>query len=759
MKPQDSYSMNTLTSSLAAAIAVPALFVGSCASAQSADAGVTQLSPVRVEGEGSSYQTSTAQSPKMTAPLLDTSRTVQVVPKQVIQDQAASTLQDVLRNSPGITFGAGEGGRPGGDLPIIRGQNSAGSIFLDGVRDASTQVRDTFNLEQVEVIKGPDSVYSGRGGAGGSINMVSKAPKATDFTEATAQIGTDSNYRATIDSNWRLADKAAFRLNVMGNKGDVPGRDDAVNFERWGVAPSLMLGVGTPTRITLSYYHYQDDSMPDYSIPYDPKTGQPVTETRGVSRKTFYGLKDRDFMKTRDDVATVDFQHDFSDKLQLRNVLRYGRGTTDFAATNPDDSKGNVPNGLVYRALKSGYYVTKTFANQTDLTGEFETGSLKHTFDLGFEYSNVKQDKDSYTESGVPAGTSGCVTGTDAKNKPIYANPALCAPLWNPDPGTSYPGTLTRNGNPARYNTDTVALYGFDTIKFNEQWQASVGLRWDNYRTSGSNIAKGRSDPATTPAFYSTSREDNLFNYQLGLAYKPLPNGTIYATYGTSSTPSALAGSAISDAVSVTNQSLEPEKSRSVELGTKWQVFDDRLTLSGAVFQDIRKNTSVAVSATEVAQVGEAKVRGIELGFSGSITPKWNVFGGYTFMNSEMTKGAYNSGAVGQDLPNTPRNAFSLWTTYKVLPKLTVGGGAYYVDKVYGNSDATRNADGTPKARWVPSYWRFDAMAAYEFNDHISAQLNVLNLFDETYYTKAYAAHYAALGTGRAALLSLKVRY
>lgn len=759
MKPQDSYSMNTLTSSLAAAIAVPALFVGSCASAQSADAGVTQLSPVRVEGEGSSYQTSTAQSPKMTAPLLDTPRTVQVVPKQVIQDQAASTLQDVLRNSPGITFGAGEGGRPGGDLPIIRGQNSAGSIFLDGVRDASTQVRDTFNLEQVEVIKGPDSVYSGRGGAGGSINMVSKAPKATDFTEATAQIGTDSNYRATIDSNWRLADKAAFRLNVMGNKGDVPGRDDAVNFERWGVAPSLMLGVGTPTRITLSYYHYQDDSMPDYSIPYDPKTGQPVTETRGVSRKTFYGLKDRDFMKTRDDVATVDFQHDFSDKLQLRNVLRYGRGTTDFAATNPDDSKGNVPNGLVYRALKSGNYVTKTFANQTDLTGEFETGSLKHTFDLGFEYSNVKQDKDSYTESGVPAGTSGCVTGTDAKNKPIYANPALCAPLWNPDPGTSYPGTLTRNGNPARYNTDTVALYGFDTIKFNEQWQASVGLRWDNYRTSGSNIAKGRSDPATTPAFYSTSREDNLFNYQLGLAYKPLPNGTIYATYGTSSTPSALAGSAISDAVSVTNQSLEPEKSRSVELGTKWQVFDDRLTLSGAVFQDIRKNTSVAVSATEVAQVGEAKVRGIELGFSGSITPKWNVFGGYTFMNSEMTKGAYNSGAVGQDLPNTPRNAFSLWTTYKVLPKLTVGGGAYYVDKVYGNSDATRNADGTPKARWVPSYWRFDAMAAYEFNDHISAQLNVLNLFDETYYTKAYAAHYAALGTGRAALLSLKVRY
>lgn len=759
MKPQDSYSLNTLATSLAAAIAAPALFISPYAAAQSADSGVTQLAPVRVEGEGSSYQTTTVPSPKMTAPLLDTPRTVQVVPKQVIQDQAASTLQDVLRNSPGITFGAGEGGRPGGDLPIIRGQNSASSLFLDGIRDSSTQVRDTFNLEQVEVIKGPDSVYSGRGGAGGSINMVSKAPKTTDFTEATAQIGTDNNYRGTIDSNWRLADKAAFRLNVMGDKGDVAGRDNAVDFERWGVAPSLMLGVGTPTRITLSYYHYQDDSMPDYSIPYDPKTGQPVTETMGVSRKSFYGLTDRDFMKTRDDVATVDFQHDFSDKLQLRNVTRYGRGTTDFAATNPDDSKGNVANGLVYRALKSGYYVTKTFANQTDLTGEFDTGSLKHTFDLGFEYSNIKQDKDGYKESGVPSGGSNCVTATSAAGVNTYANPALCASLWDPDPSTDYPGTLTRNNNPARYNTDTLAVYGFDTIKFNEQWQASLGARWDNYRTSGSNIAAGRNDPAGTPSFYSTSRDDNLFNYQVGLAYKPLPNGTIYATYGTSSTPSAIAASATSDATSLSTSSLAPEKSRTVEVGTKWQVFDDRLTLSAAAFHDIRKNTSVAVSATEVAQVGEAKVRGIELGFSGNITPKWNVFGGYTFMDSEMTKGAYNSGAVGQDLPNTPRNAFSLWTTYKVLPKLTVGGGAYYVDKVYGNSDATRNANGTPKARWVPSYWRFDAMAAYEFNEHYSAQLNVLNLFDETYYTKAYAAHYAALGTGRAALLTLKMRY
>ncbi|OZI27784.1 TonB-dependent siderophore receptor [Bordetella genomosp. 7] len=748
MRSLDSYSTQSLASSLAAAMVAPAFCLAAPAGAQTA---VPQLSPVQVEGESSSYDVPVSRSPKMTAPLVDTPRTVQVVPQQVIQDQAATTLQDVLRNSPGITFGAGEGGRAGGDLPIIRGQNSAGSIFVDGVRDTSTQTRDTFNLEQVEIIKGPDSVYSGRGGAGGSINLVTKKPRANDFAEGSVQVGTDNNYRATADGNWRLGEQAAFRLNLMGNKGDVPGRDSAVDFERWGVAPSLMLGLGTPTRITLSFQHYQDDSMPDYSIPYDPESGQPVTETRGVSRKTFYGLTGRDFMRQREDTGTVDIQHDFSDRLRLRNVTRYTRATMDFAATNPDDSKGNVANGLVYRALKSGYFATKTFTNQTDLSGEFETGSLKHSFDVGFEYTNVVQDKDGYDELGKPGNGTNC-------SAPPMAATAWCTSLWDADPHTYYPGRLERRDNPATYTTNTMAVYGFDTIKFNEQWQASVGLRWDNYQISGKNIAPGRGAPAGTPN-YDASREDNLFNYQLGLAYKPLPNGTIYATFGTSSTPSSVAGNNVNDVVSEDSAGLEPEKSRTVEVGTKWQLFDDSLMLTAALFQDVRKNTNVMVSATESEQVGKSKVRGIELGFSGSITPKWNVFGGYTFMDSELVSGAFESGAVGQELPNTPRHAFSLWSTYQVLPKLTLGGGAYYVDKVYGNADAGRNADGTPRARWVPSYWRFDAMAAYRFNEHLSAQLNVVNLFDKTYYTRAYGAHYAALGTGRAALLSVNLKY
>lgn len=738
VKHEDSYALNTLASSLAAAVAVPALFISPYALAQSGAHGVTQLAPVEVEGEDSPYQPDAAQSPKMTAPLLDTPRSVQVVPKQVMSDQSASSLQDVLQNSPGITFAAGEGGRAGGDLPVIRGQNAASSLFLDGMRDASMQARDTFNLEQVEIIKGPDSVYSGRGGAGGSINLVSKAPKAKDATEVMGQIGTDRNYRGSVDSNWRLGEKSAFRLNVMGTKGDVPGRDRAVNFERWGVAPSLMLGMGTPTRITLSYYHYQNDSMPDYSIPYDPRVGLPVTETLGISRKNFYGLAERDFLKTRDGMATVDFQHDFSDKLTLRNVVRYGRETADYLATQPDLTLANLPAGIVDRPAYGRYYTTKAFANQTDLSGEFLTGAVKHGFDLGFEYTSVKQTM-AYTNDQVLSsdGVTKCPADLTQTS------------LRNPDPNVAYPCRTARSW-PAPYATDTLALYGFDTLKFDEQWQASVGLRWDNYRTSGHDKKK-----------QGYSRTDNLFNYQLGLAYKPVPQGTIYASYGTSSTPSAVAGATASDILrKSSDEAAAPEKSRSVEAGVKWLVLDERLTLTGAVFQDTRRNTNIEVLPNEYEQAGQTRVRGIELGFSGSITPAWNIYGGYTFLDSKLIRGGRKDiGAEGQDLPNTPRNAFSLWSTYKVLPELTLGGGAYYVDKVYGNADAGVDASGAPKARWVPSYWRFDAMAKYKFNSNLALQLNVLNVFDQTFYTRARPKNHAALGTGRAALLSVRLRY
>ncbi|HXE19483.1 MAG TPA: TonB-dependent receptor plug domain-containing protein, partial [Castellaniella sp.] len=254
-----------LTGGLAAAIATPTLFL--LPQAAQADDPV-QLAPVKVLGEKPApFLVKDSASDKFTAPVLDTAKSLQIIPQELIHSQAATTLTEVLRNSPGITFGAGEGGNPLGDRPFIRGYDAQSSTFVDGLRDIGATSRDVFNLEQVEVIKGADGAYAGRGGAGGSIDLISKTAGLRDFTDVSLTAGTDDYFRQTVDSNWRLGDTTAFRLNAMNHSQDVAGRD-AVDYKRWGVAPTLSLGLGTPTRLTLSYYHMESDDTPDSGIPY-----------------------------------------------------------------------------------------------------------------------------------------------------------------------------------------------------------------------------------------------------------------------------------------------------------------------------------------------------------------------------------------------------------------------------------------------------------------------------------------------------------
>ena len=282
------------------------------------------------------------ESPEYVAPLVDTPRAVTIIPEQIITQTAATSLEDLLRTSPGITFGAGEGGQPLAERPFIRGQSSANNIFVDGVRDTGGQSREVFNLEQVEVIKGPDSVYSGRGSGGGSINLGSKAPRLTDFVNVGAAVGTDDYYRATIDGNWRFSETTAFRLNLLATQGDVPNRN-AVDFEKYGLAMAFATGLGTDTTATLSYYRLRSDSMPDYGIPLDRKLNNSwaiqTTDSRilNVPYDTFYGLKARDYLRNEVDSVTLKLEHRFSENLAIRNVTRYSETLNDYVVTNPGD--------------------------------------------------------------------------------------------------------------------------------------------------------------------------------------------------------------------------------------------------------------------------------------------------------------------------------------------------------------------------------------------------------------------------------------
>lgn len=741
--------------SLATALATPALFMSSFAAmAQSTGSdGVSQLAPVQVQGNmPQGYDIKQSGSEKFTAPLLDTPKSVQVIPQELIQDQAASSLTDVLRNSPGITFGAGEGGNPLGDRPFIRGYDAQSSTYIDGMRDIGSTSREVFNLEQVEVVKGSDGAYGGRGGAGGSINLISKTAKSRDFTDINLGLGTDNYYRGTLDSNWKLSDTTAFRLNAMYHDADVAGRD-AVHNGRWGAAPTITFGMHTPTRVTLSYYHLQTDDTPDSGIPYAyPSTKvkrdgsyMGITETgpADVDRNNFYGLTS-DYRRTDTDTATVRVEHDFADNLTLRNTSRYTYTTQRYVWTQPDDSQGNVLKGKVWRRANTRDSDVKSLANQTELYGKFSTGSVKHSFNAGVEISQEKGNKDSLN---VNRGTgASCAAGIGA------ASAYNCTSLYNPNPDDPWRNTL--NGGPAGNNTSaentTKSLYAFDTVEFNKHWQAGLGLRLDDYTAKYTN----------TPANGSTvvRRHDTLWNYQLGLVYKPVDNGAFYVSYATSSTPANATLGEGSESqslvpgrggVGVNAADMAPEKNKTYEVGTKWDVLNKSVSLTAAVFRTETVNARITLPDGDYAMAGKKQVDGLELGIAGAITPKWNIYGGYTYLHSKIKDDGVATDE-GNRFPNTPEHSFSLWSTYKALPKLTLGAGAYYVGKQYGNAANTN---------YIPSYWRFDAMASYRINKRVGVQLNVFNIFNKTYYDTAYAAHYAGIAPGRSAILNVSLSY
>lgn len=720
------------------------------------ESAIMQLLPIAVEGNRvGGYRAEDVQSPKYTAPLRDTPQSVTVITEEVMRDSGATSLEEAVRQVPGITFLAGEGGQPIADRPVIRGFNSTSNLFVDGVRDIGDQSRDVFDLEAVEVIKGADSVYAGRGSGGGSINLVSKTAKVADFTQGSFTVGTADKFRGTVDQNWQLGDDAGFRVGVLGESSGVAGRDDAVEYDKFGISPSLTFGLGAATRVTLDYYHLTDKGTPDYSIPYDQSTGLPVTETMDVDSDNFYGLIDRDFRETKTDIGTVIVEHEFNDDLRLRNVSRIGQSSNDYVVTNPDDSRGNVEDGYVYRSTKQRASETETFANQLDLSGTFVTGRLEHSFDVGLELSREKRRSDSYnvTSAAAAFGSDCSSTTVDPDTGLTYGqllrNNGDCTSLYDPEPYDDWQGTVERANDPTYYQTDVAAIYGFDTVELNEHWLVSAGLRLDHYETE----AHTPSDPGS-----DVDASDSFVNYQVGMVYKPVEAGSIYISHGTSTTPAPLAGND-SDAPDAggagrrgftpDNTDLDPEETTSFEIGTKWELFDQRLLVTAAAFHLKRDNAYIQTGAgdEDFSYAGETRVRGVEFGLSGRITPKWQVFGGYSYLDSELTEGGFENVAEGEQLPNVPEHSFTLFTNYALTSKVAVGGGATYVDEVFGSLSSE------PPKR-VPDYWRFDANAAWQVSPSTRLRLNVLNLTDETYYTKAYTAHYAAQGPGRQFLLS-----
>jgi catecholate siderophore receptor len=684
---------------------------------------------------------------KLTAPLLDTPKSVTVISSELMKARGATSLVDALRHVPGITFNAGEGGQPAGDNLKIRGFDAGADVFVDGVRDAGSQSRDVFALEQVEVISGPGSAYSGRGAAGGSVNLVTKRPGTSDRLLAEVAGGTDHYMRGTVDMNYRFADRAALRLNLLRHEADVPGRDDVALSHR-GIAPSLAFGLGKPTRVYADYYYFRTDDTPDYSIPYSRNAentaaaGPPVS----VDRNNFYGLLNRDFQKTGANLGTIAVERDFG-RVTLRSITRYGRTFNDYIVTNPDDSRGNVANGFVLRNTKSRNSETTTEANLTDLTGHAEIGATQHSFALGVEIGRERMHNRGYSVETLFSGNANS-SFDDSCSFPGAAGEASrynCTTLEQPNPHDPWTGSIEPSPNATVAETHTRSVYGFDTIGFNEHWLLNLGLRYDDYST---HQASGAIETPTRLA-----NEASFLNHQVGVVFKPTPQASLYLSTGTSSNPS---GNTLGDGtenLSESNANLEPERTRTYELGAKWLFKDGRLALDSSVFSTEKRNARVAIEPGRGAAqqtIGRQQVNGFGVSLSGAVTDHMTLVASYTRLESEITDDGPVSDDDGNGFPNTPRNSASLWATYSVLPSLTLGAGATYVDKRYGNSANTV---------WVPSYITYDAMATWAAGDRTRVQINVQNLTNETYFTRPYATHYATLGPARQAVVAASFEF
>ena len=657
--------------------------------------------------------------PKYSEPLVDTPQSITVVPQKVLQSQGVNTLRDALRNVAGISLAAGEGGAQGDNL-TIRGFSARNDLFIDGMRDFGSYYRDPFNYQEVEVLQGPSSVTFGRGSTGGVVNQATKLPQTGRLLAGSLEFGTDATRRVTADLDQPLSESSAFRVNLMGHESGAAGRDIA-ETRRYGIAPSLAFGIGKPTRFTLSYLHEQANDTPDYGVPWLFDHPAPVPH------ESYYGFEHGNFLKTDVDMGTAKFEHDFSPGITMRSQARYanyGRDAriteakvTTSPAVTPETALADIDVTRNQIAVNSG---ETFFENQTDVIFTFRTGLIRHKLVTGVEAGRETSDPIRYGFAGVPS-TS----------------------LLNPDTHDLFTGTQSVR---SRVNAATVSVgsYALDTLRFGQHWELTGGVRVDRFDAD-----YHQSFPTPELQF---NRVDVMTSWRGAVVYKPASNGSVYFDYGNSFNPSAESLS-----LSAANVDTSPEENKTYEVGTKWDFR--KLSMGAAAFRTDKTNArepSVDDPTLNVLSGGQ-QVNGIQLEVNGRLTSRWQIFSGYAYLDSRVVDSLAFPLSIGAQLANVPRNAFNLWSSYRLTKKLEVGGGSQFVDRRTASSTA-QNDPVTGLLKQIPGYWVFSAMVNYPLSEHIDFQVNVYNLANKYYYDLPHPGH-IVLGPGRSALMGFNFKF
>jgi len=751
------------------------------------DGKVTELGKIAVDAEVSSYKAEVPSSPKYTELLRDTAQTITVIPAGLIQQQGSLLLRDVLRqNVPGITFGAGEGGSYG-DSINIRGFSATNDIAIDGVRQsANTTHTDPFNVEAIEVVQGTSSVYSGVGALGGTVNIVSKLPTASNYQAISLGGGTADYLRGTADINRTVGDPdlgMAFRVNAMGHKNEVADRD-VTRYTRWGVAPSFTFGLNTPTRLTLAYVHEHDRNLPEYGIPL-----RNFDLVAGVDRSNYYGFSNVDVERIDSDAVTAIFSHDFGASATVRNLTRwedydrysitdapegriclapgeYPLGTNleappttvlrcGAAGASPLEGIGGptyTPGGPIGNLRDTN---NRIVANQTDLTVRFGTGAVSHALVVGLAVSREAYSQNTGNEYRNPNGSLYLLTPES---------------LYEPKHEFTQPINLTIGGH-ANSVVQNQAVYAFDTAKFNDKWSLGFGLRYEHNKASYESWTATPAATLTTPPGPLTAavtnplvNDDHLLSYRGALLYKPVEAGSLYISYGNSKLPST---STVNGSCT-TNCNVDPQNARTYELGAKWDLFGAQAAVTGAVFRTDRTNYLVASGdpAVPVQQLdGKARVDGVQVGLAGNITREWAVFTNYAHLRSKVLQSVSDrtlaltqiDAQAGNPLANTPTDSANVWTTYNILRHFTLGYGLNYTSWVYATANDASTTAIYNRTR-VPGFVVHNLLASYSIERRFTVQLNVTNLFDKEYFTQLRSSSttsgWVNPGAGRTATLA-----
>jgi catecholate siderophore receptor len=716
---------------------------------------------------------------KFTEPQLFTPQSISVVPQFVIQDEGVSTLRDTLRNVPGISLAAGEAGAQGDNL-TIRGFTARNDIFLDGIRDFGSYYRDAFNYEQVEALEGPAGIQFGRGSTGGVINQESKVPQANQFVHVDTQFGTDLTRRITADVNSPLEDAVggtAFRFNVMAQEGGVAGRDGA-EIRRFGLAPSLTIGMDTKTPTTLNYVHLSEDDTPDYGLPWLFNKLSPA------DRHSYFGFRDENYLKTSDDIMTLKVEHEFSPALNLHTIARAANYPRQAQITEPQicsNAAASVPVGTVVASLPTLAYnstiacpydvntpasqITQVNRNQiqvksvegdlwdqTEVSARFKTWKARHDFVGGVEGGQEISNPIRYSYTINKINTVPDTTLVDPNEAQVFG-------------GTGYITSIVHT------KSKSVGLYFLDTMKVGRFFELSGGVRWDRFDTDYNLAAPAAPAGGTvTAAVAPINRVDEQPSYRAALVFKPSSHGSVYFDYGTSFNPDA---ESLSLSVGLVNGNVKPEENQTYEAGAKWSFLNDRLLIEGAWFRTEKDNAHETdpTNSNNIVAAGNQLVKGVQFSVVGRLPQGMDLVAGYAYLDSAVIYSQFFPAAVGYPLANVPKQTFNLFVTHRLPWQLHGGLGGNYVGSRTASStvpyvpttyEPNPNGPGfvvtSVGMKQVPGYWIFNAMLSHPLTEKVELQANVNNLLNRYYIDLPHPSHLVP-GAGASALIGVKFKF